>query len=87
MSRTKRRFGQLLFAATLLAAGTAAAREDKKTDDDKPADPDTGESTVEGKTLGLLPNPLQKYGVKFAANCIGEVLAQSFGRPETGLRL
>jgi porin len=43
------------------------AQEDKKTDDDKPADPDTGESTVEEKTLGLLPNPLQKYGVKFAA--------------------
>jgi hypothetical protein len=34
---------------------------------DKPADPDTGESTVEEKTLGHLPNPLQKYGVKFAA--------------------
>jgi len=43
----------------LLAAG-AAAQEDKKTDDDKPADPDTGESTVEEKTLGLLPNPMQK---------------------------
>lgn len=43
----------------LLAAG-AAAQEDKKTDDDKPADPDTGESTVEEKTLGILPNPLQK---------------------------
>ena len=35
----------------------ALAQEDKKTDDDKPADPDTGESTVEEKTLGLLPNP------------------------------
>ena len=33
----------------------------------KPADPDRGESTVEEKTLGHLPNPLQKYGVKFAA--------------------
>ena len=30
----------------------AWAQEDKKTDDDKPADPDTGESTVEEKTLG-----------------------------------
>jgi len=47
--------------------GTAVAQEDKKTDADKPADPDTGESTVEEKTLGLLPNPLQKYGIKFAA--------------------
>jgi hypothetical protein len=44
----------------------AYAQEDKKTDDDKPADPDTGESTVEETTLGLLPNPLQKYGIKFA---------------------
>ena len=34
----------------------AYAQEDKKTDEDKPADPDTGESTVEEKTLGLLPN-------------------------------
>ena len=81
VSRTKRRFGQLLLAATLFAAGTAAAQEDKKTDDDKPADPDTGESTVEEKTLGLLPNPFQKYGVKFAATYIGEVL----GNPSGGL--
>ncbi len=55
----------------LLAAGTAAAQEDKKTDEDKPTDPDRGESTVEEKTLGLLSNPLQKYGVKFAATYIG----------------
>ena len=50
----------------LLAAG-AAAPEDKKTDGDKPADPDPGESTVEGKTPGILPHPLTKYGVQFAA--------------------
>jgi len=66
----------------LLLAASAAAQEDKKTDDDKPADPDTGESTVEEKTLGLLPNPLQKYGVKFAATYIGEVL----GNPSGGLK-
>lgn len=60
----------------------AIAQEDKKTDDDKPADPDTGESTVEEKTLGLLPNPLQKYGVKFAATYIGETL----GNPTGGLK-
>jgi hypothetical protein len=79
VSRTKRRLGQLLLAAALLAAGAAAAQEDKKTDDDKPADPDTGESTVEEKTLGLLPNPFQKYGVKFAATYIGEVLGNPSG--------
>lgn len=82
MSHAKRRLGHLFIAAMLLAAGTAAAQDDKKTDDDKPADPDTGESTVEEKTLGLLPNPLQQYGVKFAATYIGEVL----GNPSGGLK-
>ncbi|MET4218680.1 hypothetical protein ABIB00_003898 [Bradyrhizobium sp. LB14.3] len=66
-----------------LAAG-AGAQEDKKTDDDKPADPDTGESTVEEKTLGLLPNPLQKFGVKFAATYIGETLGNPFGGLKQG---
>ena len=58
----------------VLALSTCAAKaqEDKKTDDQKPADPDTGESTVEESTLGLLPNPLQKYDVKFAVTYIGE---------------
>jgi Carbohydrate-selective porin, OprB family len=67
----------LLFVTAFLAP--AIAQEDKKTDDDKPADPDTGESTIEEKTLGLLPNPLQKYGVKFAATYIGETLANVSG--------
>jgi hypothetical protein len=35
---------------SLLSAGSAATQEDKKTDDLKPADPDTGESTVEETT-------------------------------------
>lgn len=68
----------------LLAGVAAIAQEDKKTDDDKPADPDTGESTVEEKTLGLLPNPLQKYGVKFAATYIGEVLGSASGGVKQG---
>ena len=68
----------------LLAGVAAIAQEDKKTDDDKPADPDTGESTVEEKTLGLLPNPLQKYGVKFAATYIGEVLGNASGGVRQG---
>jgi porin len=46
---------------------SASGQENKKTDDDKPADPDTGESTIEEATLGLLPNPFQKHGIKFAA--------------------
>lgn len=68
-------------ALVILASGMAAAlaEPEKKTDDDKPADPDTGESTVEEKTLGLLPQPFQSYGVKFAATYIGESLASVSG--------
>jgi porin len=64
------------------SAAAALAQEDKKTDDLKPADPDTGESTVEESTLGLLPNPFEKQGIKFAATYIGEAL----GNPSGGLK-
>jgi porin len=75
---------ELLFALVLICAwsGAAFAQEDKKTDDLKPADPDTGESTVEETTLGLLPNPFEKKGIKFAATYIGEAL----GNPSGGLK-
>jgi porin len=64
----------------LIAAVAALAQEsDKKTDDLKPADPDTGESTVEESTLGLLPNPFEKKGVKFAVTYIGEALGNPTG--------
>jgi porin len=73
----------LLVAMFLIWSGAAAlAQEDKKTDDLKPADPDTGESTVEEATLGLLPNPFEKNGVKFAVTYIGEIL----GNPNGGAR-
>ena len=67
---------RVTIAVVLVAASTSGvfAQQDKKTDDEKPADPDTGESTVEESTLGLLPNPLQKFGIKFAATYIGETL-------------
>ena len=70
----------------LIAASTsiALAQEDRKTDDDEPADPDTGESTVQESTLGLLPNPFQKYGVKFAATYIGENLGNVSGGLKQG---
>jgi len=73
-------------ALVLLAASadTAFAQQDKKTDDLKPADPDTGESTVEESTLGLLPNPFQKYGIKFAATYIGEVMGNVSGGLQQG---
>lgn len=73
--------------ATLLllaSSGAGIAQQDKKTDDEKPADPDTGESTVEESTLGLLPNPLQKYGIKFAATYIGETLGNASGGLKQG---
>jgi porin len=73
------------FLSALFLVGSitiASAQEDKKTDDLKPADPDTGESTVEETTLGLLPNPFEKRGVKFAVTYIGEVL----GNPSGGLK-
>src|SRR6195952_3650521 len=69
----------------LLLSGAVMAQEDKKTDDLKPADPDTGQSTVEETTLGLLPNPFaQKYGIKFAATYIGETLGNVSGGLQQG---
>ena len=68
----------------LISSGVAFAQEDKKTDDLKPADPDTGESTVEEETLGLLPNPFEKKGVKFAVTYIGEVLGNPTGGAKRG---
>jgi porin len=46
--------------------------------------PDTGESTVEERTLGLLPNPFEKRGVKFATTYIGEALANASGGLKRG---
>src|SRR6201985_3844626 len=75
----------IALAAGLLAEAPAFAQEsDKKTDDLKPADPDTGESTVEETTLGLLPNPFEKQGVKFAVTYIGEVLGNPTGGAKQG---
>src|ERR1051325_11209863 len=76
-----RRFLQS-FVFLMLSAAPLYAQGDKKTDDLKPADPDTGESTVEETTLGLLPNPLERWGIKFAATYIGEVL----GNPSGGFK-
>jgi porin len=75
-----------LLAVVVLAAFGAGVRaqEDKKTDDLKPADPDTGESTVEEKTLGLLPNSFAKQGVKLAITYIGEALGNSSGGLKQG---
>src|SRR3954463_7276153 len=54
----------------------------QETNEDQPADPDTGESTVAERTLGLLTNPYERLGIKFAVTYIGEVL----GNPTGGIR-
>jgi porin len=64
---------------TVLFCVQAIAQQDKKTDDLKPSDPDTGESTLQESTLGILPNPFEKAGIKFAVTYIGEVLGDSTG--------
>src|SRR3954454_6033029 len=71
--------GLVVFVLCLGLLAPALAQQDKKTSDLKPADPHTGESTVEETTLGLLPNPLEKQGIKFALTYIGEVLGNPTG--------
>lgn len=68
----------------MLSTAPLYEQEDKKTDDLKPNDPDTGESTVEETTLGLLPNPFEQNGVKFAVTYIGETLGNVSGGSKRG---
>jgi porin len=56
----------------------------QETNEDQPADPDTGESTVAERALGLLPNPYERLGIKFAATYIGEVLGNTSGGLQQG---
>lgn len=51
----------------------------QESNEDQPPDPDTGESTVAERTLGVLPNPFEKKGIKFAATYIGEMLGNTGG--------
>jgi porin len=74
----------LALVVLLVSCTTGLAQENKKTDDLKPADPDTGESTVEERTLGLLPNPFEKQGIKFAVTYIGEILGNPSGGAKRG---
>ena len=78
-----RRFLQA-FVLLMMSATPLWAQEDKKTDDLKPNDPDTGESTVEETTLGVLPNPFEQSGVKFAVTYIGETLGNVSGGLKRG---
>lgn len=78
-----RRILQALVFLTL-SISVLHGQEDKKTDDLKPNDPDTGESTVQETTLGVLPNPFEQRGVKFAVTYIGETLGNATGGLKRG---
>lgn len=65
------------------AAKTAAklrteARKGKE-EEHKPADPDTGSSTLSDETLGILKNPWAHRGVKLSASYVSESLGNPFG--------
>src|SRR5437763_4908117 len=71
-------------AACALLALSAISALAQETNEDQPADPDTGESTIAERTLGLLPNPYERLGIKFAATYISEVLGNPTGGLEQG---
>jgi porin len=64
--------------------GLSSVAFSQESNGDQPSDPDTGESTVAERTLGLLPNPYERLGIKFAATYIGEVLGNASGGLEQG---
>ena len=68
----------LLCVLAIFAPAHAHAAEDEES---KPADPDTGKSTISDETLGLLPNPLERQGVRLALTYIGETLGNVSGGP------
>jgi porin len=70
--------------ACVFAGLSSIAALSQETNEDQPADPDTGESTVAERTLGLLPNPYERLGIKFAATYIGETLGNPTGGLEQG---
>jgi len=53
----------------------ASAQQDKKTDGEKPADPDTDASTAEGIDTRPVAQSPQKYRIKCTAVHIGEAAA------------
>jgi porin len=78
-------FTGLIVAVVCLVSAAALAQ--LSDDEDKPVDQDTGESTLKERTLGLLPNSLERWGVKFAATYITDALVNTTGgvRPGAGL--
>jgi porin len=54
------------------------AKEEKK-EEHEPADPDTGTSTLSADTLGLVPNPYERRGIKFSLSYVADALASVSG--------
>jgi porin len=55
------------------------AAQEEKEEEHKPADPDTGKSTLSPETLGLLPNPYINRGIKFSLSYVADGLANVSG--------
>src|SRR3954454_23577178 len=70
--------------AACALVGLAMPAFAQESNEDQPSDPDTGESTVAERTLGVLPNPYERLGIKFAATYIGEALGNPTGGLEQG---
>ena len=79
-----RQFTLIGILGAALCMSTAAAFAQLADDEDKPVDEDTGDSTVKERTLGILPNSLERWGVKFAATYIGETLGNTTGGVRPG---
>ncbi len=60
------------------------AAKEQREEEHKPADPDTGQSTLSDQTLGLLPNPYEKVGIKFSLSYVGEALGNVAGGMRRG---
>lgn len=56
----------------------STAKKDKE-EEHKPVDPDTGTSTLSHETLGLVPNPWTRQGIKFTLSYVGDALANVSG--------
>jgi porin len=59
-------------------AEKSKATEDKE-EEHKPTDPDTGKSTLSNETLGVLPNPFERNGIKFSASYIADAIGNFTG--------
>jgi porin len=59
------------------------AKAEKK-EEHEPADPDTGTSTLSPETLGLLPNPYERQGIKFTLSYVADALANVDGGLKRG---